>query len=236
VIERAVAAGIERMLVPGYDLVSSEAAVALAEAHPQLLDAAVGIHPHYAAAIGEEEWRRLGELARHPRVAAIGEIGLDFFRNLSSPEAQRAAFERQLALAARLGKPVLVHDREAHAAVTEALLAWEGPRREVRGVLHCFSGDRAMAERLVAAGFLISFALPLTFSSAHGPREAAPAIPEGSYLVETDSPWLAPGGAGARNEPTTALRVAAEVARLRGVAPEAVASSVADAYRRLVGG
>ena len=229
-------AGIERILVPGYDLASSRAAIALAEAHPKLIDAAVGVHPHYASAPSAAEWEELAVLATHPRVVAVGEIGLDFHRNLSPRLAQHAALTLQLEIAAAAGRPVLVHDREAHDEVRSALLSWPGPPAGgLRGVLHCYSGDAALALDLAAAGYLISFALPVSFSSARGPREAAAALPEGSYLVETDSPWLAPGGAGGRNEPTTALRVAAELAHLRGTSPEAIAAGVADAYRRLLG-
>lgn len=167
----------------------------------------------------------------------MGEIGLDFFRNLSAPERQLAAFERQLELAARVGKPVLVHDRDAHIQVRDRLLAWPGlAGRSVRGVLHAFSGDEEVAEPLVAVGFLVSFALPLAFRSAGGPRRVARALPQGSFLVETDAPWLAPGGAEQRNEPTTALRVTAELARLRDVEAQQVASQVRAAYERLLVG
>ncbi len=229
-------AGIERILVPGYDLISSRAAIALAEAHPGLIDAAVGVHPHYAAAPSSADWDELATLVAHPRVVAVGEIGLDFHRNLSPRAEQQAALGRQLEIAAAAGKPVLVHDREAHVEVLAALTAWPGPvGRELRGILHCFSGDAELAVALSAAGYLISFALPVSFSSAHGPRAAAAALPEGAFLVETDSPWLAPGGTEQRNEPTTALRVAAELARLRGTTPEVIAASAADAYRRLIG-
>lgn len=228
-------AGIERLLVLGYDLPSSHAALALAEEHPGLIDAAVGVHPHHAAAPSDAGWDALAELAHHPRVVAVGEIGLDFFRNLSPREVQEAALQRQLAIAADAAKPVLVHDRDAHDAVRDALLAWSGPPgREVRGVLHCFSGDAAMALALAGAGYLISFALPVSFSSAVGPRAAAAALPDGSFLLETDAPWLAPGGGGQRNEPTTLLRVAVELARLRSTTPEAIVASVAASYRRLV--
>lgn len=237
VLERAVAAGIERILVPGYDVASSAAAVDLAAAHPGLLQAAVGIHPHHAAAASEASWAELEALAQRREVVAIGEIGLDFFRNLSPPDVQRSAFQRQLDLAALLGKPVLVHDRDAHHEIASALLAWAGPGGDrPRGVLHAFSGDAAMASRLVEAGFLASFALPLAFRSATGPRAAAARLPEGSFLVETDAPWLAPGGAQQRNEPTTALRVAAELARLRGTEPAAIVTSARAAYERLLGG
>ena len=101
-------------------------------------------------------------------------------------------------------------------------------------MLHAFSGDADLALEMTAAGFLVSFALPVTFSSAAGPRAAAAAIPAGSFLVETDSPWLAPGGAGARNEPTTAVRVAVELARLRNLPPEEIATQVGAAYDRLL--
>lgn len=195
------------------------------------------MHPHFSAAPTPAEWDELAVLAADPRVVAVGEIGLDFHRDLSPRDAQRAALDRQLAMAAAVGKPVLIHDREAHDEVRTALLAWVGPgAAALRGVLHCFSGDAALAQDLAAGGYLISFALPVTFSSAQGPRAAAAMLPDGTYLVETDSPWLAPGGGDQRNEPTTALRVAAELARLRGTSPEAIASEVAAAYRSLVGG
>lgn len=196
----------------------------------------MGIHPHYAGSLPAADWAAFETLATEPGVVAIGEIGLDFYRNLAPREAQLDALERQLDLAARLGLPVIVHDRDAHAEISGALLAWRGPGRELKGILHCFSSDAAMALRLNAAGFLVSFALPLTFSSAAGPRAAAAALPDGGFLVETDAPWLAPGGGQARNEPTTALRVATELARLRGATPEAISGSVARAYARLLGG
>lgn len=235
-IGRARDAGVVRILVPGYDLASSAAAITLAEANPDLIDAAVGVHPHFADRPSAADWAELGVLAAHPRVVAVGEIGLDFFRNHSPRVAQEAALERQLSIAADAGRPVLVHDREAHDAVRSALLAWSGPPGcAVRGVLHCYSGDAPLALEFAAAGYLISFALPVSFSSAHGPRAAAAALPDGTFLLETDSPWLAPGGAGARNEPTTALRVAVALARIRGTTPEAIAASGAKAYRALIG-
>lgn len=238
VIARARAAGIERLLVPGYDLPSSVAAVELSRRHPSI-HAAVGIHPHFVAAAGEEEWDALARLAGEPEVVAIGEIGLDYYRNLSLPEVQRDGFARQLALATATRRPVLVHDRDAHDDVRAALLGWIGPHRgdgAIRGVLHAFSGDAGMATEMADAGFLVSFALPITFGSARGPRAAASALPSGSFLTETDAPWLAPQGRDARNEPTTALRVAAELARLRGADPQAVAVEVAGAFDRLLGG
>jgi len=230
-----VEAGIERLLVPGWDLPSSLAALDLAEGNAPLVRAAVGVHPHYAAATREREWRELEGLIADPRTSAVGEIGLDFFRNLSPPDVQRAAMHRQLAAAGGLGLPVLVHDRDAHREVTEDLLAWAGrPHSDARGVLHAFSGDAAMATTLTARGFLISFALPLSFRSAVGPRAAAPLLPAGSYLLETDAPYLGADRDG-RNEPTTVLRVAAELAALRGVDPPVVVAEAREAFERLIG-
>ena len=237
VLERATDAGLERILVPGFDLPSSRAAVVLAATNPSLVQAAVGIHPHHAAATSAQDWDALEELASADAVVAVGEIGLDYFRNLSPPEVQRAAFERQLALASAVGKPVLVHDRDAHADIRATLLDWPGPGgTRPPGVLHAFSGDEALAGPLVERGYLVSFALPLAFRSAAGPRRVAAALPAGAFLVETDAPWLAPGGAAERNEPTTALRVAAELARLRTTEPETIAAEARGAYERLLGG
>ena len=229
-----MAAGIERILVPGWDLPSSEAALELAARHAPLIDAAVGIHPHAAVGMDEAGWARLEALLDDSRTRAVGEIGLDHEVTISPPEAQRPAFDRQLALAADRGLAVLVHHRAAHADVTAALLAWPG-RKGVpgRGVLHAFSGDPAMAGALADAGFLVSFALPLAFRSAAGPRAAAPTLPDGAFLVETDAPFLGPDRE-ARNEPTTTLRVTAELARLRETAPEALVPSIRSAYDALV--
>lgn len=229
VIARAVEAGIERICVPGWDLASSEAALELASRHVGVIDAAIGIHPHHAAEMDEAGWARLEELVADPRTRAVGEIGLDYHRNLSPPDAQREALARQLTLAAARDLPVLVHDRDAHADVTATLIAWGG-----RGALHAFSGDAEMARRLTDAGFVVSFALPVAFGSAAGPRAAAAMLPEGTFLVETDAPYLGPDSA-RRNEPTTVLRVVAELGRLRGVDPSMIVAPIRGAYERLFG-
>ncbi|MDQ2673801.1 MAG: TatD family hydrolase [Chloroflexota bacterium] len=232
---RAHEAGIERILVPGWDLASSEAALELAQRQPGIVHAAVGVHPHDASAMDEAGWARLETLAAEPGCVAIGEIGLDYHRLLSPADAQRDAFGRQLALAARLGRPVLVHDRDAHRDVEAALLAWEGRRGSTaRGVLHAYSGDGPMAARLSAAGYLLSFALPVAFRSAVGARQAGELLGDGRFLVETDAPYLGPDR-DRTNEPTTALRVIAELARLRGVTPESLVGPVGEAFRALIG-
>ncbi len=220
------------MLVPGWDRASSEAALALAARHPDLIDAAAGIHPHYVAAATDADWAAVEALAADPGVIAVGEIGLDFYRNLSPPDVQRDALARQLDLAARVRKPVLVHDREAHAEVTGALVDHATHGAAVPGILHAFSGDAAMAAALVGAGYLISFALPVSFPKNTGPRDAAAAIPPTNLLVETDSPYLGVSK-DERNEPTTVLRTAAVIARLRGEEPEDVGAATRGAYQRL---
>lgn len=220
--------------MPGWDRASSEAALELAGRHPDMLDAAVGVHPHYVAALTSADWDAIERLAIEPAARAVGEIGLDFFRNLSPPGAQRDAFTRQLELAARVGKPVVVHDRDAHAEVSTALIQHAPRGPEVPGVLHAFSGDAVMATALAAAGYLISFAVPVSFRSNHGPRAAAAALPARQLLVETDSPYLGLDR-DQRNEPTTVLRTASAVARLRDETPDAVAAAANAAYGRLIG-
>jgi TatD DNase family protein len=183
----------------------------------------------------EAAWRALEDLVVQPSVRAVGEIGLDYFRNLSPPEAQREALARQLDLAATHGLPVVVHDRDAHADVTATLLAWAGTGQGRRGMIHAFSGDGPMAAELAGAGFVVSFALPLTFRSTAGPQEAAVVLPDGAFLVETDAPYLG-ADRETNNEPSTALRVAVELSRLRGVPAEAIATSVRATYDALISG
>lgn len=230
-IDRARRAGVARICVPGWDRPSSEAAIELAGRHPDLLVPAVGIHPHDVGDATEDDWQALERLALEPSVVAVGEIGLDFHRSLSPREAQLEGLARQLALAAAVGKPVLVHDREAHAEITSVLTAWASPR-PVAGVLHCFSGDVAMAIRLVDAGFLISCALAIRFGAWRNARAAVAALPAEVILLETDAPYLG-SAPGRRNEPAAVLGVAADLARLRGEPPQSVADSARGAWERL---
>jgi TatD DNase family protein len=223
---------LQRILVPGWDRPSSEAARELAVRYPDLIDAAVGIHPHYAAAATADDWAAVEDLAADSCVLAVGEMGLDFYRNLSPPAVQRDALARQLDLAARVQKPAVVHDREAHAEVLAALVAHAPRGPVVLGILHAFSGDAAMAATLAEAGYLVSFALPVSFPKNLGPREAAATLPAASLLVETDSPYLGVAK-DARNEPTTVLRTAAVLGRLRDDDPGDVAAAARGAYQRL---
>lgn len=205
----------------------------LAAQYPELLVPAAGIHPHDVGAATDADWDALEHLVLEPSVMAVGEIGLDFYRNLSPRAAQIEGLQRQLAMAETAGKPVLVHDREAHAEITDALVG-RATSRPVAGVLHCFSGDGAMARRLVDAGYLISCALAIRFGAWRAARAAVAELPAEVLLLETDAPYLG-SAPGRRNEPAAVLGVAADLARLRGETPQAVADAARAAWERLVG-
>jgi len=215
VLARARAAGVARLLAVGTDPETSRAAIALAAAHDDVY-AAVGIHPHDAAGADDGALEAIGALARAPKVVAVGEIGLDYFRNLSPPEAQRRAFRAQLALARAAGKPVLLHCREAHADLLVALEAEGGAGRG--GVMHCFSGDPDVARRCLDLGLLISIAGPVTYPNARRLHEVVRAVGLDRLVVETDCPYLPPQPwRGQRNEPAYLPVTAARVAELCGV-------------------
>lgn len=211
VLDRARAAGVRWMLTIGTSADSSRAAVALAHREPDVY-AAVGIHPHDARDADEAAFDELRELAQSSsRVVAVGEIGLDFFRNLSPREIQVAVFRRQLTLARQVRKPVLIHCREAHPEALDIMRA-EGVR-EVGGIMHCFSGDVTVARQCLELGLVISLAGPVTYPNARKLPEIVTLAPEDRLVVETDCPYLPPQPyRGKRNEPAylpiTAMRVA----------------------------
>jgi TatD DNase family protein len=206
--------------------------VALAAAHPDVY-AAVGIHPHDAGAATPEALARLAVLARAPRVVAIGEIGLDYYRNLAPPATQRAALIAQLRLAAEVGRPVLLHCREAHADLLDLCAAEDVAR--VGGILHCFSGDLGVAERGLGLGLLISIAGPVTYPSARRLAAVVGALPLEALVLETDCPYLPPQPwRGQRNEPAYLPTTAARVAALRDVPVTVIAAATtANVARRL---
>ena len=232
VLERARAAGVRRMVTIGTDVESTRAAVALAAREPDVW-AAVGIHPHAAGDADEAQLAEIERLAAAPRVVAIGETGLDFFRLLSPRDAQERLFRAQLALARRLHKPVLVHCRDAHEE-TLAILA-EAPVGEAGGIMHCFSGDTAIARRCLDLGLLISLAGPVTYPKARALPEVAKAVPADRLVVETDCPFLPPQPyRGKRNEPAYLAVTAARVAELRGEPLEGLASRMSENARTLL--
>jgi len=230
VIEQAREAGLVAILNVGTDLASSRAAVALAGEH-DFIYAAVGVHPHDARTLTPAVLDQLRALARDPKVVAIGEIGLDYYRDLSPRPVQRRAFADQLALAADLGLPVVVHSRQAHDDVLAALREWRGA-----GVLHSYSGGPERLEEVLSLGFSVGISGPVTFPKAGRLRSVAARVPLDRLLVETDCPYLTPvPHRGERNEPAYVRYVVEAVARARGEEPEAVARAAAGNAHRLFG-
>jgi TatD DNase family protein len=235
VVERARAAGVTSFVLVGYDLASSRAAVDLARQLPHAA-AAVGIHPNAAAAASDADFDTIADLAHDPRVVAIGETGLDYFRDRTPPERQRRAFEWHLRLAEQLGLPVVVHTRDAHDDVAHALEASARRRRqavEVPGVLHCFTGDAEHAARMVEAGYYVSFAGPLTYKNSALPK-VAESVPRERLLVETDCPYLPPRGhRGQRNEPAYLVETARLLSQVTGVTDDELWSNSARVFPTL---
>ncbi len=219
VMARAVESGISPILIPGTDLPSSRQAVEIAASNPGVF-AAVGIHPHEAETWTEDTLDELIRLARQDVTVAIGEIGLDFYRNLSPPVLQRQAFGAQLELAADLGLPVIVHQRDAEEEVLSMLIAWhdglpDGELRHRPGVLHGFSSSQEYAQRALRAGFYLGLGGPITFKNARQLRQLVPSLPLDRILTETDAPYLAPHPhRGKRNEPAMTRLVAQELSNL----------------------
>jgi len=236
VLERAWATGLVAIVNAGADLRSSRAGVELSQKQARVF-ASVGFHPHDAKDLTADALAELESLARSPKVVAIGEIGLDFYRDLSPRPIQRKAFEAQLALASRLGKPVIVHDRDAHSEVMAILREWaRGVPQSEKGVLHCFSGNIEMAQEAVEMGFLISIAGPVTYPNSRKLPEIAAALPLKKLLIETDCPYLTPHPhRGKRNEPAYVTLVAEAVALHRGIPVAEVARATAANTARLFG-
>jgi TatD DNase family protein len=232
VLERARAAGVARLLTIGTDVETSRAAIAVAAGDARIW-ASVGIHPHDAAEADEAAFAEIERLAAAPRVVAVGEIGLDFFRNLSPREAQERTLRRLLDLARRVGKPALVHCRDAHE---EALAILADARvGEVGGIMHCFSGDVAIARRCLDLGLTISLAGPVTYPNARALPDVARFVPGDRLVIETDCPYLPPQGyRGKRNEPAYLALTAARVAELRGEPLERLGPRLSDNARRLL--
>jgi TatD DNase family protein len=196
VLKRAREAGVRAIITVGCDLASSEAGVRLSRLHSDVY-AVVGVHPHDAKTVDAAVLDRLETLAGDPRVVAIGEMGLDYYRDLSPRHVQEKAFRDQIALANKKGLPVVVHDRDAHAKVMQILKE----ERVSRGVLHCFSGDMGIAKQGLDLGLFLSFAGPITYNGTKA-AEVISKMPADRLLVETDCPYLAPVPfRGKRNEP-----------------------------------
>lgn len=235
VIRRAQEVGVEKIVVVGGsgDLSSNQAALELANFSPGLF-ATVGMHPHDAKRVSDEDLKRLKELISDPKVVAVGETGLDFYYDHSPREIQIELFCRFIHMARQAGLPIVVHNREAQREVAE-LIRNEG-KRELRGVIHCFTGDYEAARAFLDLGFYLSFTGIITFKNADSLRDVVRKLPLDRILVETDSPYLAPvPHRGKRNEPAFVRFVAETVAQIRGLRLDQVAEVTSRNAEELFG-
>ncbi len=230
VLARAQKIGVQKIINPGVDLISSQKAVELAEKFDHIF-AAVGFHPSEAQKLTTDNFVALEKLATNSKVVAIGEIGFDFFRNPISPKIQKEAFGKQLNLAQKIQKPVIVHAREAD---DETLATIE--KFDVCGVFHCFGGDWNFAKKVIARGFSIGLTAIVTFPNAKNTHEVAQKIPLEKLLIETDCPFLAPQKfRGERCEPAHVLEVATRIAELKNLPLEEVTIATTRNAQKLFG-
>ena len=223
--------GVELIIDPGCDLISSRKAIELAERF-DFVYAAVGWHPEDIDKLTEEDYRSMESLAQHKKCVAIGEIGLDYYWDASQKDVQKALFRRQAELALRLNKPVIVHDREAHADSLDIVCDYP----ELRGVFHCYSGSVEMAEILLKRGWYLGFDGPITYKNARKAIEVLKACPPDRILIETDSPYLSPvPQRGKRNDSGNLKYVVEKIAEVKGMEPKTVAKLTAENGRRLFG-
>ncbi len=228
VLERAGAAGVTRMISVGAigSIECDRRTVAISERHPNVF-AAVGVHPHDAKDCTPARIAELRDLARSPRVVAIGESGLDFHYMHSSAAAQEAALRAHLELASELGKPIVIHCRDAEDRIIEILREIGIPR--AGGVIHCFTGNASAAGIFIDLGFHISFSGILTFKNALAVREAARTVPDDRLMIETDAPYLAPEPyRGKRNEPAFVRGTLEVLAQTRDADPDLVAARIVE--------
>jgi TatD DNase family protein len=229
VIKRAGLAGVECIITVGTSLSLSRKALAIARLYDNIY-ATVGVHPHDVAKAGDKTFDELKKLAGDPKVVAYGEIGLDYFRNISPREIQVEMFSRQLELACELKLPVIIHDRDAHEQTLR--MVKDSPIRH--GVFHCFSGDWAMARQCIDLGFYISVPGVVTFDKSQQLHEVVRQTPLECLLLETDCPYLTPvPHRGKRNEPAFIIHTAQKVAQIKGLSLEEVAQAAAQNTRKL---
>lgn len=238
VIQRAVDAGVTRMLTLATDIESSRTVIALAEKFDAVY-CAIGIHPESVGRAEIGDWRLLRELAQHPKVVAIGEIGLDYYWDKTTAELQQKFFEKQLELAAELNLPVVIHDRDAHEKIIATLSEFTKNEQrktsnETRGVLHAFSSDLEMARQAFDLGYVISFGGPITFKNNKHAPDLIRALPLEKILIETDSPYLTPQPfRGKRNEPAHVMLVAERIAEIKNSTIEQIATQTTKNAQRL---
>lgn len=231
VLQRMAEAGVTRYAVIGSDRASSEACVAYAKAHEGAW-AVAGCHPHEAKDFRDEDLAQYGEWFKKGECVAIGEIGLDYYYDLSPRDVQMEVCRKQMELAFEIGAPVAFHIRDAHQDMLDLMKSMK--KQLTPGIVHCFSGSAEIAKEYLKLGYHISFAGPVTFKKAPKLQEAALIVPADRLLIETDSPYLAPEPVrGRRNEPTNVQYVAKKLAELRGVSFEELAAQTTENARKL---
>lgn len=229
VIKRAFTSGIQQIIIVGYDYISSQGAVSVALKQEQLF-AAIGIHPHDATSWQENTSTLLADLSQQKKVVAIGEVGLDYYRNLSPRDVQKQVFREQLTLAVKRSLPVIIHSREAGEEVLEVIKDFPG----LTGVVHCFSGTLLLARKLVELGWYLGITGAVTFPKATDLQTIVRDIPLERLLLETDAPYLAPQShRGQRNEPSYLGEVTATIATLKNIEAAVVAEQTTANARKL---
>lgn len=233
VIDRAQNEGVAMMVVVGFDRPTINKAIELAEMYP-FIYTAVGWHPVDAIEMSEADFEWLSLMAEHPKVVALGEMGLDYYWDKSPKEIQKEVFRRQIQLAKKMKLPIIIHNREATKDVVDILEA-EGAA-EVGGIMHCFSGSVETAKKCIEMNFYISLGGPVTFKNAKKPKEVATDIPLEKLLIETDCPYLAPHPyRGKRNEPSYVKLVAKQIAELKNISFEEVARVTSENAKKVFG-
>lgn len=231
VIERANETGVEQMVVVGFDRPTIQKAMELVEAY-DFMYASVGWHPVDAIDMTDEDLAWIEELSSHPKVVALGEMGLDYYWDKSPKDIQQEVFRKQIQLAKKVKLPIIIHNREATADLV-TILKEEGAH-EVGGIMHCFSGSVEVAKECMEMNFYISLGGPVTFKNAKKPKEVAKEIPLDKLLIETDCPYLAPHPyRGKRNEPAYVKLVAEQIAELKGISLAEVAKKTTENAKKL---
>jgi len=230
-IARARDNGVANIVIPGYDYDSNVRSLAITSQHPGIY-AAVGYHPCDLNDLTDDHYQQLYTWAKRDDVVAIGEIGLDYHWDTTTPELQDQMFRKQIAIAKEVGLPIVIHDREAHGDILKILK--EENAAQVGGIMHCYSGSWEMAQACMKMNFYISFGGPVTFKNGKRPQEVASQVPLDRLLVETDAPYLTPEPhRGKRNEPAYVLHIAEKIAALRDLPLEEVARITAENAKRL---
>lgn len=229
VINRALDNDVRQMIVVGFDSITNQRAIEIAEKYP-FIYATVGLHPTEAKDVKEDDFILLKEQLQHPKVVGVGECGLDFYWDKDHIEEQKTVFRRQIELSKEYNKPLIIHMRDASEATYNVLREYKG----LQGIMHCYSGSPEMVPLFIELGMHISLGGPVTFKNGHKPKQVAQVVDSNYLLVETDSPYLSPHPfRGKTNEPSRVKLVAEEIARLRNVSYDEIANLTSKNARKL---